>query len=108
MKFILATSLMLLSLNLLAAENHQSINLQVTENGFEPSTISVKPGTNVELKITRKTDSTCAREILIPSKKIKRELPLNKTISIQTGKLQKGEIKFACGMDMVTGIIVAK
>lgn len=91
-----------------AAEKPQVINLLVTEKGFEPSSINVKPGTNVELKITRKTNSTCAREILIPSKNIKKELPLNKTVSIQTGKLEKGEVTFACGMNMVTGVIVVK
>jgi plastocyanin domain-containing protein len=108
MKFLTIAFLALAINSSFAAEKSQSINLLVTEKGFEPSTINVKPGTNVELKITRKTNSTCAREILIPSKNIKKELPLNKTVNIQTGKLEKGEITFACGMNMVTGVIVVK
>ncbi len=108
MKFLLVAILLLAISNLFAAEGLQSVNLSVTENGFEPSSINVKPGTKVELKVTRKTDSTCAREIIIPSKNIKKELPLNKTISVQTGKLDKGEITFACGMNMVTGVIIVK
>ena len=91
-----------------AKENPQVINLIVTEKGFVPSSINVKPGTNVELKITRKTDSTCATEILLPSKKIKKDLPLNKTVSIEIGKVEKGEISFGCGMNMVTGVIFVK
>lgn len=108
MKFLSIAILVLTITNSFTAEKAQSVNLLVTEKGFEPSTINVTPGTNVELKITRKTNSTCAREILIPSKNIKKELPLNKTVNIQTGKLGKGEITFACGMNMVTGVIVVK
>lgn len=85
---------------------HQDIELLVTEKGFEPSQIDVKPGTAVTLNVTRKTDSTCATAIQIPSKKIKKDLPLNKTVSVNLGKLEKGEIRFACGMDMVSGQIV--
>jgi plastocyanin domain-containing protein len=108
MKFLSLAILALGISNSFATENFQSVILSVTENGFEPSTINVKPGTNVDLKITRKTNSTCAREILIPSKNIKKELPLNKAVNIQTGKLERGEITFACGMNMVTGVIVVK
>lgn len=84
---------------------NQVVELQVTEKGFEPSTVDVNPGIPVVLKITRKTDATCATTIKIPTKKIKQDLPLNKTVSIEVGKLGKGEIRFACGMDMITGII---
>jgi plastocyanin domain-containing protein len=86
----------------------QQIQLQVTEKGFEPSSINVKPGTDVILNVTRKTNSTCATAIQIPSKKIKKDLPLNRTISIVLGRLEKGEIRFACGMNMVSGQLVVK
>ena len=89
-----------------AAAKNRDIDLRVTEKGFEPSQIDVKPGTSVILKVTRKTDSTCATAISIPSKKIRKDLPLNQTVSIDLGKLDKGEIRFACGMDMVSGQII--
>lgn len=79
----------------------QTIELTVTEKGFEPPSIDVAPGKLVILKITRKTDSTCATQIQIPSQKIKKDLPLNQTVSIDLGKLQKGEIRFGCGMNMM-------
>lgn len=91
-----------------AAIQPQVIDLQVTEKGFEPTTIDVRPGTSVVLKGTRKTDSTCATEIQVPSKKIKKSLPLNQTVSIDLGKLEKGEVRFACGMNMVSGQIVVR
>ncbi len=86
----------------------QIVNLTVTEKGFQPNTIDVGASKAVTLKITRKTNDTCATQINIPLKKIKKELPLNKEVSVELGKLDKGEIRFACGMDMVTGIIHVK
>jgi len=84
-----------------AKEVAQKVTLSVTENGFEPKFIDVKPGTDVVLEVTRKTESTCAKEIQVPSKKIKVELPRDKMISIALGKLEKGEIRFGCGMNMM-------
>jgi plastocyanin domain-containing protein len=80
----------------------------VTEKGFEPGTLTVQPGTQITLKITRKTDSTCATAVQVPSKKIKKELPLNKAVAIDLGVLAKGEIRFACGMNMIEGKIIAE
>lgn len=91
-----------------AADKVQNILLQVSEKGFEPNKVDVKPGSHVVLKITRKTDVTCATQIVIKDKKIKTELPLNKEVSVDVGVLKKGEVRFACGMDMVTGLIIVK
>lgn len=106
MKFFLVIFSVLVCHLSFANEKIQVIDITVTENGFVPSEIKVKPGVDVELKITRKTNSTCAREIQIPAKKIKKDLPLNKTVSIPIGKLEKGKISFGCAMDMmVKGVI---
>ncbi len=86
----------------------QTVELQVTEKGFEPSQIDVKPGTELTLKVTRKTDATCATAISIPSKNIKRDLPLNAEVKIKLGRLEKGEVRFACGMNMVSGQIIVR
>ena len=86
----------------------QVVDIQATEKGFEPSQIDVKPGTSVILKFTRKTDKTCATTVQIPAKKIKKKLPLNETISIVLGKLEKGEIRFACGMNMMEGQVLVR
>ena len=79
------------------------INLTVTEKGFEPNKIDVAPETPVKLNIVRKTNDTCSTSIQIPSLKIKKDLPLQKTVSIELGKLTKGEIRFGCGMNMMDG-----
>jgi len=102
---ILATiiSIGILGATAQAKDASHNIELAVTENGFEPKSIDVKPGTDVTLKVTRKTDSTCANQVQVPSKKIKVDLPLNKTVSVTLGKLEKGEIRFGCGMNMMEG-----
>lgn len=84
------------------------VQLAVTESGFEPKSIDVKPGSDVVLEVTRKTDVTCSTQIQIPAKKIKKDLPLNKPVTIALGRLEKGEIRFACGMDMDSGQILVK
>ncbi len=104
MKLILTIfAILLVSLGLFAKEksNLQVVELAVTESGFEPKSLKVKPDIETELKVTRKTDSTCSTQIQVPSKNIKKDLPLNKVVSINLGKLKKGEIKFGCGMNMM-------
>lgn len=110
MKYILLIALLTMSVPGLtsAAGEKQKVTLLVTEKGFEPSQIDVKPGIPVVLKVTRKTDATCATQIQIPAKKIKKDLPLNKEVSVEIGKLEKGEIRFACGMDMMGGKIITR
>jgi plastocyanin domain-containing protein len=81
----------------------QVIEISVTEKGFEPSQVDVKPGTPVVLKVTRKTDATCATQVQIPSKKIKKDLPLNTPVTVEIGKLEKGNVPFSCGMNMING-----
>lgn len=91
-----------------ASAKAQVVELTVTERGFEPNSVNVKPGDSVTLKITRKTDATCATTINIPAKKIKKDLPLNQTVMVDLGVLTKGEIRFACGMDMISGVLSIK
>lgn len=89
-------------------EVKEEIKVQVTENGFEPSQIKAKAGAHVVMKVIRTTDNTCATAIQFKEKKIKKDLPLNKEISVDLGTLKKGDITFACGMDMLSGHIVAE
>jgi plastocyanin domain-containing protein len=83
--------------------------LVVTEKGFEPDQLKVQANTPVTLKITRKTNQTCAREITVPAQNIKTELPMNREVTVRLAALPKGEIKFGCGMNMmVGGVMVAE
>jgi plastocyanin domain-containing protein len=84
------------------------IPVSVTENGFEPSRIEVEHDQPVTLLVTRKTDQTCATEIVVPSRGITQSLPLNETVRVALGPLKTGEVAFACGMDMEKGTIAVR
>jgi plastocyanin domain-containing protein len=104
MKKLTLTTIALSALSffeLSAKEQSQIVELAITEKGYEPKEINVKPGVPTILKVTRKTDSTCATQIQVPSKKIKKDLPLNQIVELNLGKLEKGEVRFGCGMDMM-------
>jgi len=105
MKAILIASMVSLSFFAVAksSDSPKNIEISVTSKGFEPNSIDVTPGVPVVLQVTRKTDDTCSQQIQIPSKEIKVDLPLNKTVKIELGKLEKGEIRFGCGMNMMDG-----
>src|SRR5258706_3222030 len=74
------------------------IELSVTEKGWEPTPIKVKKGEPLDLVITRKTDHTCAKEIVIDEGKIETELPLNKAVYVAFTPAKAGTIKYSCSM----------
>jgi plastocyanin domain-containing protein len=84
------------------------IQIAVTEDGFEPNKIAVKSGDDVTLVITRKTDQTCATEVLVPERDLRQELPLNQAVAVKLGKVEPGTIAFACPMDMVKGEVLVR
>jgi plastocyanin domain-containing protein len=63
----------------------------------------------VPAKVTfvRKTDETCAKEVVIKEYKINRKLPLNEPVTVEFTPL-KGEFTFACGMDMIKGTLIVE
>ena len=93
---------------LAAAPAARTVDLAVTEKGFEPSKIEVKKGEPVHLVVTRKTDATCAKELVIQDQGIRKELPLNKAVAIDFTPQKSGEIKYACGMGMIGGVLVVQ
>lgn len=114
MKAILSTLAVLgfaTSATVAYGEESQSkiVEVAVTKKGFEPKSIEVKSGTPLTLKVTRKTDATCAKAITVAGTDIKKDLPLNETVTVDVGTLKQGEVKFGCGMGkMVGGMIFVK
>jgi plastocyanin len=83
----------------------RTVEVAVTDNGFEPSKVKANKGEKVRLVVTRKTDSTCAKEIVIKDHGINQPLPLNKAVTVEFTPAKAGEIRYACGMDHVSGIV---
>jgi plastocyanin domain-containing protein len=82
------------------------VDISVTENGFEPTPITVKKGEPLKLVITRKTDKTCARAVVFDEPKLKKALPLNEPVEITFTPSKTGQLKYGCAMGkMVEGIL---
>jgi plastocyanin domain-containing protein len=90
------------------ASGVHEVQVAVTENGFEPKEIQVKTGDDVTLVVTRKTDATCAKEIVVGDGKVRAALPLNQSVRIDLGKVDAGGVKFACGENMIFGAVVTR
>jgi plastocyanin domain-containing protein len=84
----------------------RTVEISVTENGFEPTPISVKKGEPLKLVITRKTDKTCAKSVVFDEPKLKKALPLNEPVEITFTPSKTGELKYGCAMGkMVEGVL---
>ncbi len=91
-----------------AASADGRVVMTVDGAGFHPDRIHARVGQPITLSITRTTNETCGTEIVIPSERIRQDLPLNQTIEVTLTPDVAGEIQFACGMDMLKGTILAE
>ena len=85
----------------------QTATVEVTGNGFEPSSLKLKAGVPAKVTFVRKTDETCAKEVVIKEYKIDRKLPLNEAVTVEFTP-SKGEFTFACGMNMIKGKLIVE
>ena len=53
-------------------------------------------------------DRTCAKEIVIKDFGINAPLPLNQVVTVEFTPTKSGEVRYACGMDMISGVIVVE
>jgi plastocyanin domain-containing protein len=61
----------------------QTATVEVTDKGFEPSSLKLKAGATAKVTFVRKTDATCAKEVVIKEYKINRKLPLNELVTVE-------------------------
>ena len=108
MTALIISALLALGPGVAKAEKGHTVELSVTEKGFEPSNITVKKGEPLHLVVTRKTDQTCATSIDITDAGIRKDLPLNKAVAIDFTPEKAGEIRYACGMGMIGGVLVVQ
>ena len=84
----------------------QTARILVNEQGYEPASVALRSGVPARLTFVRTTDKTCGTEVVFPSLNVKRALPLNQPVDIAFTPAKSGEIAFACGMNMLKGVIV--
>jgi plastocyanin domain-containing protein len=92
-----------------ASAEPRRILLEVTDDGFVPDAIKLRANEAVTLVITRKTDETCATDLLIDGTDINVPLPLNKAVEVAWTPSKAGSVKFGCAMDMmVSGVLLVE
>ncbi len=111
---VIAVLLSLLTATALAGKKAPStsspkqVAISVTSDGFQPTEIKTKAGEPLRLVVTRTTEKTCAKEIVIQDLGIRAPLPLNQPVAIDITPKTSGKLRYACSMDMVAGVIVVE
>jgi plastocyanin domain-containing protein len=89
------------------ADGVRKVAIDVIQDGYSPDRIPGKPGEKLVLVFTRKVDGHCYEELKTPDGKLV-ALPKDKPVEIPVAVPQEGEVRFACGMDMLSGVVVAE
>ena len=89
------------------ADGVRKVPIEVVKDGYSPDRIPGKPGEKLNLVFTRKVDGHCYEELKTPDGKLI-ALPKDKPVEVPVTVPQQGEVKFACGMDMLSGVVVAE
>jgi plastocyanin domain-containing protein len=88
------------------SEGRTELRVKVDAVGYHPEESRAPANQPVRLILTRTSDEGCGEELVIPSLKLKRKLPLNEPVSIDLTMPASGKLAFTCGMDMMKGAIV--
>ncbi len=86
----------------------RTVELAVTGDGFVPAQVRVRKGEPLRLAITRKVERTCATEIVVKDYGIEQPLPLGKTVYVEFTPARSGSVRYACGMDMIGGVLIVE
>jgi plastocyanin domain-containing protein len=91
------------------SEGPRVIPLSVTEKGYEPTPITLKKDEPVKLVVTRKTEQTCATEIVMKDYNINTPLPLNTPVEIAFTPNKTGTLTYGCAMgQMISGAFMVE
>ena len=83
-------------------------SIRVTDAGFEPAELAVPKGTPITLVVTREVSETCATDLVIVGSGKSVPLPLRRSVRIPLPNGVVDTLRYACGMDMFRGTVVAK
>ena len=86
----------------------KEVRIAVTDEGFVPAVVEIPKNEAVTLVVTRKTDQTCATEMIIAETGARHDLPKDQVVRIELPAGQPDTLHYACAMDMIKGMVVAK
>jgi plastocyanin domain-containing protein len=90
------------------ASKQKHVMVTVTDDGFSPSEVKVSKGEPLMLMFKRTGEKTCATAVEFPELKMKKELPLNETVSVDIPTDESRTLTFQCGMGMFKSKIVVQ
>ncbi|RJP45990.1 MAG: cupredoxin domain-containing protein [Armatimonadetes bacterium] len=76
--------------------------------GYSPEVIAVPKGKTTRINFIRTDPSECLSEVVLGDFKIRKELPLNRKVSVEITPKEEGEYGYTCGMNMFHGKIVVR
>ena len=82
----------------------RTIEITVTEAGFQPSTVTAKKGERIRLVVKRLTDKTSAKEFVLDEFLVWQRLPLNQGVTETFVAGRIGEFPFRCQDGTVSGV----
>lgn len=85
-----------------------AVAIVADEKGFTPTEIHATKNAPLTLVFTRKSDNTCAKEVVFPELKLRRPLPLDQAVAIAMPTNADRTYRFQCGMAMWEGSVVIK
>lgn len=74
------------------------VHIDVTERGFAPSSVTLRPGVPTELEFLRTTEETCASSVVFPELGVSKPLALNEPVRLTVPPLGPRTLSFQCGI----------
>ncbi|HEX9002877.1 MAG TPA: multicopper oxidase domain-containing protein [Blastocatellia bacterium] len=85
-----------------------AIKITVSKDGFSPARLEVKAGQPLKLAFYRADAENCAGTVVFPKLKVEAKLPVGQTTLVEITPQEKGELAFACGMNMFKGVMIVQ
>jgi Cu+-exporting ATPase len=77
----------------------------VVSGGYDPDVVIAKKGVPLTLVFDRRESNPCSDEVVIPEFGIRQPLAANAQTRIRVVPVRAGEFPFACGMNMLHGLL---
>ena len=87
-------------------ENGVQVVRIVVDGGYRPDLIEgVRPGVPLRLLFDRREGGECTSRVVVPDFKVNAALPAFRTTAVEFTPTSAGEYRFACGINMVSGLL---
>lgn len=91
-----------------SAVKTQNVKIEVVAGGYQPEEFKLKRGIPARITFVRKTEDECGEEVVFPNYNIRRNLPVNRPVTVAFTPRKSGSFNFACGMDMMRGKVIVQ